>query len=87
MATAPDLITASTLVDFLGGTTAVAESLDIKPPSVSDWRKNGIPRSRVLELALIHGRQVASRDDLAPGRWHHIWPGLLEYPPASASAP
>ena len=82
MATDPELIAASILVDYLGGTTAVALSLGIKPPSVSDWRKNGIPRSRVLELALVHGCHVYSRDDLAFARWHFIWPGLPAASPA-----
>jgi DNA-binding transcriptional regulator YdaS (Cro superfamily) len=34
----------SDIIDSLGGTSAVARLCDIKPPSVSDWRKNGIPK-------------------------------------------
>ena len=33
----------STVIDLLGGTNKVAAICDIKPPSVSEWRKNGIP--------------------------------------------
>lgn len=36
--------TASEIIDALGGTSAVAKMCDIKPPSVSEWRKAGIPR-------------------------------------------
>lgn len=35
----------SEIIDRLGGTTAVARLCDIKPPSVSEWRKVGIPKS------------------------------------------
>ena len=45
--------TASEIIDDLGGTTAVAELCEIKPPIVSEWRKNGIPKAQLkfLELA------------------------------------
>ena len=32
------------VIDHLGGTTAVANHCDIKPPSVSDWKLSGIPK-------------------------------------------
>lgn len=32
------------LIDALGGTSAVALICGIKPPSVSQWRTNGIPK-------------------------------------------
>ncbi|MBO4120257.1 helix-turn-helix domain-containing protein [Cupriavidus gilardii] len=70
------MATADQLIDLLGGTSAVAELLGIKAPSVSDWRKTGIPRSRVSELALASGKKPKSLDDLAPDRWHLIWPEL-----------
>lgn len=35
---------ASNVIDSLGGTTAVARLCDIQPPSVSEWRRKGIPK-------------------------------------------
>lgn len=42
----------SRLIDDLGGTTAVAKIFDIKPPSVSGWRVDGIPKARRQFLQL-----------------------------------
>ena len=44
--------TPSEIIDALGGTTEVARLCDIKPPSVSDWRKNGIPKAQFKFLRL-----------------------------------
>lgn len=35
---------ANNIIDLLGGTNAVARLCDIQPPSVSEWRRNGIPK-------------------------------------------
>lgn len=43
---------ASTVIDLLGGTTSVAEMCGIKPPSVSEWRHNGIPKAQLNYLRL-----------------------------------
>jgi len=43
---------ANTVIDRLGGTTAVARIFGIEPPSVSEWRRHGIPDSRLLYLRL-----------------------------------
>ncbi len=43
----------SEIIDKLGGTSAVAEICKIKPPSVSEWRKNGIPDARRQFLELL----------------------------------
>lgn len=32
------------IIDALGGTAKVARLCDVKAPSVSEWRKNGIPK-------------------------------------------
>lgn len=47
---------ANFIIDSLGGTKAVAALFRIKPPSVSGWRKNGIPSARMdyLRLAYPH---------------------------------
>lgn len=43
----------SRVIDQLGGTTAVADLCDCKPPSVSDWRRHGMPKARHLYLHAI----------------------------------
>lgn len=42
----------SSLIDRLGGTMAVAKMFGIKSPSVSEWRRGGIPKSRLMFLKL-----------------------------------
>ena len=37
-------INASKVIDRIGGTSEVARLCEIKPPSVSEWRKAGIPK-------------------------------------------
>jgi len=72
------MTTATELIDFLGGTSSVAKLLGIKAPSVSEWRRTGIPRSRIGELALATGRAPSSLSDLLPERWHLLWPELAK---------
>ncbi|WP_236225354.1 helix-turn-helix domain-containing protein [Pseudomonas pseudonitroreducens] len=43
-------MTPNEIIDALGGTFRVAELCEVKPPSVSDWRKHGIPRARLMFL-------------------------------------
>lgn len=42
------------IIDSLGGTKAVAALFRIKPPSVSGWRKKGIPSARMDYLRLAY---------------------------------
>jgi hypothetical protein len=46
-------IEAGKVIDALGGTAAVARLCKIKPPSVSDWKKDGIPDARRQFLKLL----------------------------------
>ncbi len=48
------------IIDQLGGTSAVADIFDIKPPSVSEWRENGIPSARRQTLGLMFPNIVPS---------------------------
>lgn len=48
-----DNLTASEIIDRLGGTTEVARICQIKPPSVSEWRISGIPPARRQFLELL----------------------------------
>lgn len=43
---------ACAVIDAIGGTSATAQLCEVKLPSVSEWRRNGIPRSRLLFLKL-----------------------------------
>lgn len=44
---------ASKIIDKLGGTAAVARLCKVKQPSVSEWRRYGIPRARLQYLELL----------------------------------
>lgn len=43
----------SEIIDAFGGTAEVARLCEVKPPSVSEWRKNGIPHARRKFLQLL----------------------------------
>ena len=40
----------SDLIDRLGGTAATARLAGVKPPSVSEWRRSGIPATRAIQI-------------------------------------
>ena len=42
----------NTVIDRLGGTSETARLCEVKPPSVSEWRKTGIPKARLKFLKL-----------------------------------
>lgn len=46
-------MTHSEIIDALGGTSRVAELCEVRPPSVSDWRKHGIPKARMMFLRAV----------------------------------
>lgn len=48
----------SNIIDELGGTSKVAAMFGISAPSVSDWRKYGIPLARRHALALMFPDKV-----------------------------
>lgn len=43
----------SRFIDALGGTAEVSRICAVKPPSVSEWRRNGIPQARRQYLELL----------------------------------
>ncbi len=67
-----DNLTASEIIDRLGGTTEVARICQIKPPSVSEWRSTGIPQARRQFLELLKpdafGSAVQAQDGVAEAR-------------------
>jgi hypothetical protein len=66
------------IIDRLGGTAAVARRVNARLSSVSEWRVNGIPESRRIQLgAEIEHVGGPSRFDSRPSDWHLIWPELI----------
>jgi hypothetical protein len=51
---------ANIVIDRLGGTTAVARLCDCKPPSVHQWRHDGIPKYRLAFLRLARPEVFAA---------------------------
>ncbi|RKT99919.1 hypothetical protein C7H84_29000 [Burkholderia sp. Nafp2/4-1b] len=50
------------MIDAFGGTAATAHLCQVRMPSVSEWRRNGIPRARLLFLKLARPDLFASLD-------------------------
>lgn len=55
----------SEIIDALGGTFRVAELCEVRPPSVSDWRKHGIPRARMMFLRIAKPEVFEALDEQA----------------------
>lgn len=41
------------IIDALGGTAETARMFNIAPPSVSEWRRLGIPRARLMYIEVV----------------------------------
>ena len=72
-------MTDADIIKTLGGITATARILGIKPPSVHAWVSKGIPEHRLRELAptleRITGGQF-SRQKRWPYNFAFFWPEL-----------
>lgn len=42
------------VIDALGGTAEVARICKVRMPSVSDWKRDGIPAARMMFLSAVH---------------------------------
>jgi DNA-binding transcriptional regulator YdaS (Cro superfamily) len=65
------------IIDLLGGTFAVAKMCQISPPSVSQWRNNGLPGDKLVLLASELEKKSNgkwSRKEIP--NWQQIWPEL-----------
>jgi DNA-binding transcriptional regulator YdaS (Cro superfamily) len=65
------------IIDLLGGTFAVAKMCQISPPSVSQWRNNGLPGDKLVLLAAELEKKSNgkwSRKEIP--NWQQIWPEL-----------
>lgn len=75
------------IIELLGGVNAVARALRIKPPSVSDWLKDGIPEGRLRDLAgqiEIKSNGRFSRRARWPDMYTFYWPELASGPANTA---
>lgn len=53
---------ATQVIDVLGGTAEVARLFDVRMPSVSHWKRDGIPRARMMLLRETRKEQLAGID-------------------------
>lgn len=53
---------AAQVIDRLGGTAEVSRLCGVKPPSVSDWKKDGIPKARMMFLRVARKKKLAGLD-------------------------
>ncbi|MEA9885984.1 hypothetical protein VDG05_16880 [Xanthomonas campestris pv. raphani] len=56
------------LIKELGGTAAVARLFDIKSPSVSEWKRTGIPKARMQTLRLLRPDLLGHKAAESAGR-------------------
>ena len=75
------VMTNAEIIQMLGGVTAIARMLDIKPPSVQGWLETGIPDLRLQQLAgqlekLSEGR--FTRKARWPDKFDFYWPELAQ---------
>jgi hypothetical protein len=72
------------LIEAFGGSAKVAEILsektgeEISRIAVVNWKRRGIPRGRVADLALAKNRTITTLGDLHPRNWTTLFPELLE---------
>ena len=74
-------ISSREIIELLGGVTAVARVLKIKPPSVHAWLDDGIPEGRLIELAAtIEAKSDGRFSRVArwPDAYSRIWPELAD---------
>lgn len=53
---------ATEIIDRLGGTAEVSRIFGLSMPSVSDWKKDGIPPARVMFLRVAKKKELADCD-------------------------
>lgn len=64
---------ATQVIEALGGTAEVARLFDISMPSVSDWKRDGIPSTRMMFLRVAKRKELVGIDltaATAPRRRH-----------------
>lgn len=61
-----NILTADEIIDALGGTSEVARLCEVKDPSVSQWRRHGIPNYRLMYLKAIRPEVFSRQSAPAP---------------------
>jgi hypothetical protein len=56
---------ADALIDELGGTVAVARLCEVTSQAVTQWRRTGIPRARLMYLRAVKPAAFAGREQSA----------------------
>lgn len=82
-------LTDTEIIHMLGGVTSVARMLEIKPPSVHAWLQDGIPETRLRELAAqieIKSGGRFTRRERWPEKFAFYWPELAQQPTAQGVA-
>lgn len=68
-------------IDMAGGVSELARMLGLSAPSVSLWKRRGVPLGRCVEIERVTAGKVM-RWDMRPSDWHLIWPELIGRPGA-----
>lgn len=67
-----DTNTANRIIDALGGTNAVAELCEVTAQAVSQWRTDGIPKSRMMFIKVVRSKVIKETlQKLADEETHH----------------
>lgn len=56
---------ATTVVERLGDTAEVARMFEVRMPSVSEWKKSGIPKARMMFIKAVHPEALDGIDVVA----------------------
>jgi hypothetical protein len=59
---------AAKVIDLLGGTIAVAQSCEVTPAAVSQWRISGIPNARLMFLRIAYPAVFAEIEGKSSGQ-------------------
>lgn len=73
------MLSATQIIEGLDGTNAAARFFRVKPPSVTEWLKNGaIPQDKLIRQAARLERRIPgfSRRQQFPDEYLEIWPEL-----------
>lgn len=71
-------VPATQIIEALGGTAAVSRLFGLSMPSISDWKKAGIPKTRMMYLEVAHADKLRGIDLVAATS---MPPGALAGPP------
>lgn len=53
---------ANEIIERLGGTAEVSRMFDVRMPSVSNWKRYGIPKARMIFIQAVHPKALRGLD-------------------------